>query len=124
MFGVARLHLLFLEARIVARDASGVIDARTREFGIRLALGANPGDLRKMILGQALKLTGIGLVIALPISLAISQAMASLIFGVVSVDYTILAGFSALLLVVALAAGYLPARRAIGVVPMVSLRYE
>jgi putative ABC transport system permease protein len=77
-----------------------------------------------MILGQALKLTGIGLVIALPISLAISQAMASLIFGVVSVDYTILAGFSALLLIVALAAGYLPARRAIGVVPMVSLRYE
>ena len=50
--------------------------------------------------------------------------MASLIFGVVSVDYTILAGFSALLLIVALAAGYLPARRAIGVVPMVSLRYE
>jgi putative ABC transport system permease protein len=97
---------------------------RTHEIGIRLALGATPGDLRKMILGQALTLTGIGLAIALPISWAISRAMASLIFGVVSVDFAILAGFSALLLVVALGAGYLPARRAIGVGPMISLRYE
>jgi ABC-type antimicrobial peptide transport system permease subunit len=78
----------------------------------------------KLILGQALKLTGIGLTIALPISFAISRAMASLIFGVVSVDFTIVAGFTALLLAVALAAGYVPARRAIRVDPMVSLRYE
>jgi len=55
---------------------------------------------------------------------AISRAMASLIFGVVSVDFAMLGGFTALLFLVALGAGYLPARRAIGVDPMVSLRYE
>jgi putative ABC transport system permease protein len=121
VFGVVALALSSIGVYGVLSES---VAQRTHEIGIRLALGANPGDLRKMILGQALKLTGIGLVIAWPISLAISQAMASLIFGVVNVDYTILAGFSALLLIVALAAGYLPARRAIGVVPMVSLRYE
>jgi ABC-type antimicrobial peptide transport system permease subunit len=71
-----------------------------------------------------LKLTGIGLLIAVPCAVAISHAMASLIFGVVRLDITILGGFTVLLLLVALCAGYLPARRAIRVDPMVSLRYE
>jgi putative ABC transport system permease protein len=121
VFGVVALALSSIGVYGVLSES---VAQRTHEIGIRLALGANPAALRKMILAQALKLTAIGLAIALPISLAISQAMASLIFGVVSMDYTILAGFSALLLAVALAATYLPARRAIGVDPMVSLRYE
>jgi putative ABC transport system permease protein len=121
VFGAVALALSSIGVYGVLSES---VAQRRHEIGIRLALGANPGDLRKMILGQALKLTGIGLAIALPISLAISRAMASLIFGVVSVDFAILAGFSVLLLVVALAAGYLPARRAIGVDPMISLRYE
>ena len=69
---------------------------RTHEIGIRLALDADPRDLMKLILGQALKLTGIGLVIARPCAVAISRAMAHLIFGVVSVDLAILGGFTAL----------------------------
>jgi putative ABC transport system permease protein len=121
VFGAVALALSSIGVYGVLSES---VAQRTHEIGIRLALGANPGDLRRLILGQALKLTGIGLAIALPISWAISWAMASLIFGVVSVDFAILAGFSALLLVVALAAGYLPARRAIGVDPMISLRYE
>ena len=78
----------------------------------------------KLVLGQALKLTGIGLTIALPISFVVSRAMASLVFGIVGTDFTVLLGFTALLLVVALAAGYLPARRAMRMDPMTSLRYE
>jgi len=121
IFGVVALALSSIGVYGVLSES---VAQRTHEIGIRLALGANPRDLMKLILGQALKLTGIGLVIALPISFAISRAMASLIFGVVSVDFAILAGFTVLLLVVALAAGYFPARRAVRVDPMVSLRYE
>jgi putative ABC transport system permease protein len=124
LMGIFGLVALALSSIGVYGVLSESVAQRTHEIGIRLALGANPRDLMKLILGQALKLTGIGLAIALPISFAISRAMASLIFGVVSVDFTIVAGFTALLLFVALAAGYLPARRAIRVDPMVSLRYE
>ena len=97
---------------------------RTREIGIRMALGAHPRDLMKLVLGQALKLTGIGLAIALPISFLAGRAMASLVFGIVRTDFTALLGFTVLLVLVALAAGYLPARRAMRMDPMSSLRYE
>jgi predicted permease len=94
------------------------------EIGIRLALGAKPRDVMKLVLGQALKLTGIGLAIGLPVAFAISRAMASLIFGLIRVDFATLAGCTALLVIVALVAGYLPARRGMRVDPMVALRYE
>ncbi|HEY6270177.1 MAG TPA: ABC transporter permease [Candidatus Acidoferrum sp.] len=121
IFGIVALSLSSLGVYGVLSES---VAQRTHEIGIRLALGANPRDLMKLILGQALKLTGIGLLIAVPCAVAISRAMASLIFGVVSLDFAILGGFTVLLLLVALCAGYLPARRAIGVDPMVCLRYE
>jgi putative ABC transport system permease protein len=124
LMGIFGLVALTLSSIGVYGVLSESVAQRTHEIGIRLALGANPRDLMKLILSQALKLTGIGLAIAVPCAVAISRAMASLIFGVVSLDFTILAGFTALLLLVALGAGYLPARRAIGVDPMTSLRYE
>ena len=97
---------------------------RIPEIGVRLALGAEPRDVMKLVLGQALKLTGIGLAIGVPIAFAVNRAMSSLIFGIVSINLPLLAGFALLLLLVALAAAYIPARRAMRVDPMVALRYE
>lgn len=124
LMGIFGLVALALSSIGVYGVLSESVAQRTHEIGIRLALGANPRDLMKLILGQALKLTGIGLAIAVPCAIAISRMMASMIFGVISVDFAILSGFTALLLFVALGAGYLPARRAISVDPVVSLRYE
>jgi len=89
-----------------------------------MALGATPLAVRKLVLSQALRLTGIGLTIAVPIALAINRVMASLVFGIVSMDARAILEFTALLVVVALAAAYFPARRAMRVDPMVALRHE
>ncbi len=124
LMGVFGLVALALSSVGVYGVLSESVAQRTREIGIRLALGANPGDLMKLVLGQALKLTGIGLTIAVPVSLALSRVMASVVFGVVSPDYAVLGGFSLLLLAVALVAGYFPARRALRIDPMIALRYE
>jgi putative ABC transport system permease protein len=97
---------------------------RIPEIGVRLALGAEPRDVMRLVFGQALKLTGIGLAIGVPVAFAVNRAMSSLIFGIVSINLLLLAGFTLLLLLVALAAAYIPARRAMRVDPMVALRYE
>ena len=124
LMGIFGLVALVLSSVGVYGVLSESVAQRTREIGIRVALGAETSALMKLILGHALKLTAIGLAIALPVSLAISRAMTSLIFGVVSMDVTIFAPFTAVMLLVALGAGYLPARRALRVDPMVVLRYE
>jgi predicted permease len=121
VFGCAALALSSVGVYGVLAES---VARRTPEIGIRLALGAEPRDVMKLVLGQALKLTGIGLAIGLPIASAVNRGMASLIFGVVSMSPLVLAGFTALLVLVALVAGYLPARRAMHVDPMVALRYE
>jgi ABC-type antimicrobial peptide transport system permease subunit len=78
----------------------------------------------KLVIGHALKLAGIGLAIALPISFAVSRVMANVIFGVVTADFAVVAGLTLLLIVVAVVAAYFPARRALRIDPMIALRYE
>jgi len=97
---------------------------RTPEFGIRFALGANPRDVLRLVLRHALTVSGLGLAVGLPISLAAGRAMAAFVFGIVSVSLPVLLSLAGLLLIVALVAAYFPARRALRVDPMVALRHE
>jgi len=97
---------------------------RTQEIGIRLALGARRGHVLKLILGQGLKLTLIGVVLGTVGALGLTRFMSSLLYGVKSTDPLTLISVAILLAAVALLACYVPARRAMRVDPMVALRYE
>jgi ABC-type antimicrobial peptide transport system permease subunit len=103
--------------------ASTVRD-RAREMGIRIALGATPGRLRRDILGAALGTTAAGAVVGLTAALAMSGLLASLLFEVRPTDPIALLGACGVLLVVALAAAYFPARRATTIDPARALREE
>jgi putative ABC transport system permease protein len=100
------------------------VTLRTRDIGIRIALGARPRDIFKHVLGQALLLALIGLAIGLLLGVASTRVMSSLLYGVSPTDPLTLSATSFLLLAVALLASYIPARRATKVDPMVALRYE
>ena len=100
------------------------VSQRTNEIGIRMALGATPRDISQMILGGGFKLAIIGTAIGIALALSLGRFLQSLLFEVRPTDPVTLAVISALLLIVALAACYIPARRAMNVDPMVALRYE
>jgi putative ABC transport system permease protein len=100
------------------------VSRRTREIGVRVALGARPRDVLAMVLGQGLRTVFIGTVIGIAGSLAVTRAMQSLLFEVTATDPLTVAVVVGLLLSVALLASYIPARRATKVDPMVALRYE
>lgn len=78
---------------------------RAREFGVRLALGARPGQLLQLVLMQSLKICAIGLAVALPLAVILSEMMANFLFGVVALNVTILAALAALLLAVLVGGG-------------------
>jgi predicted permease len=97
---------------------------RTREIGIRMALGAQRSQILRLVLGQGLRLTTIGLALGLALSLTLTRLLSRLLFGVTPTDLVTFGGVTLLLCAVALGACYLPARRATSVDPMVVLRYE
>ena len=97
---------------------------RTQEMGIRMALGADAGGVLRLVVRDGLKVAAIGVVVGLAVALPATRVLAALLYGVESSDPTVFAAVAATLTFVALAASYLPARRATRVDPMVALRPE
>jgi predicted permease len=100
------------------------VTRKTHEIGIRMALGANPADVLRMVVRQGIALTLIGVAIGIVAALGVTRLISSMIFGVTPYDPLTFVAVAAILSIVALLACYIPARRAMRVDPMVALRYE
>jgi predicted permease len=124
LFGIFGAVGLTLAAIGLYGVMSYSVRRRTREIGIRMALGARPGAVLRMVLGQGLVLTGVGLAIGLGIALGLGRFTASLLYGISGTDLLTFASVSAVLLAAAIVAVVVPAFRAAHVEPTTALRYE
>jgi ABC-type antimicrobial peptide transport system permease subunit len=118
------LLAVFLSCIGIYGVMSFVVTRRTNEIGVRMALGAGRPNMLWMVLREILVLVSIGIVIGIPASLAGERLVSNMLFGLNPTDPATLVGATVILLMVAAIAGFLPARRASLVDPMVALRYE
>jgi len=123
-FGVFAALALLLSSLGIYGVVSYLTAQRTQEIGVRVALGAQRADVLRMILGQGIKMTALGVLIGLVAALGLTRLMSKLLFGVSASDPVTFIAVALLLALVALAACYLPARRAARLDPMAALRYE
>ncbi len=121
---VFALFALVLAAIGIYGVVAFAVERRIHEMGIRLAVGAQPGDLLRLVVGQGLRLGIVGVLIGVAGALAISRIIASLLFNTSTADPITYVAVSAIFLGVAIIASYLPARRAARLDPMVALRWE
>jgi len=124
VLGIFALLALLLASVGIYGVVSYLVGQRTQEIGIRIALGANQRDVLRMVLGDGMKMTLAGVIIGCAAALGLTRLMAGLLFGVSASDPSTFCAVAILLAIVALAACYIPARRAMRVDPMVALHYE
>lgn len=124
LLGALAAIALILAAIGIYSVMSYAVTQRTSEIGIRMALGANARDVFRLVIGQAVKVVGIGLVVGLAIALAGSHVLRSLLYGVAPTDPWTYGTISVVIGVMALLATYVPAYRATRVDPLVAIRYD
>jgi ABC-type antimicrobial peptide transport system permease subunit len=103
---------------------SYAVARRTREIGVRMALGARRGSVVRLVIGESLKVTAGAVLVGVPLSLAAGQLLRTFLFGITSRDIPTLAGASVILTAVSVIAAFAPAYRAGRVDPMLALKYE
>lgn len=124
MLGIAGAMALLLGSVGLYGVIAYSVSQRTREIGIRMALGATLQNVRKMVVMQGMRLASIGVIVGIAAALALTRLMAGLVYGVKTWDPVVFISVAVLLSAVSWFAAYMPARRASRVDPMVSLRYE